>query len=134
MSTVVVRDIGPGAFVAGNDHEIDATDTNIPDTGQAAVTAWFTVKERIDDDDSEVILEKEITTVDVSNVGWISNDGSDGQDVTMRFDLLPADTILLMASHMGQVYFYDVKIETDSGRKYTSSTGTIVGDDPVRRA
>jgi len=129
-------DIGPGEFVAGDNHELTITDADISTAGQIATDAWLTVKQSFWDADLLALVQKHITGTNAPNVGQITNTGANGQPVTLRFDLMPADTAKL-APPLYQPWFrydYDIQIKTQSGNIYTSVEGLIVADSQVTQA
>lgn len=108
-------------FVAGDDLQITRTITNVP-SGAALTKAWFTVKSKQGDLDVDAIIQKEITTADVSGTGQITDDGSGDQSAAVRFDLVQADTLKLEGR---AIYLYDIQVLTDGGAVYTPETGRI---------
>lgn len=111
-------------FVAGDDLQITRTISNIS-SGASLAKVWFTVKSRQEDADVDAIIQKEITTTDVPGTGQITNAGSGtppDRIATVRFDLLPADTLKLEGR---AIYLYDIQVLTDGGAVYTPETGRI---------
>lgn len=68
---------------------------------------WLTVKEDASDLDVNAIFVKEISTTLDATKGHITNTGAIGNVATGFFNLLSADTILLVPL---QVYVYDIQI------------------------
>ena len=102
-------------LVAGDDYEITRTITGLP-SGYALNKAWLTVKASAVDADPG-IFQKAITTSNVDGTGQIGDSGSSDGIGAVRFDLVPADTLLLTP---GTAYVYDIQI------RYTNSTLTKV--------
>lgn len=73
-----------------------------PPAGVLCDGAQFVVKSNPDDDDASPVLEKTITTSDVSGTGQILDDGTSGT-WTVRVDLTAADTV---AIGMNRMRFY----------------------------
>lgn len=63
-------------------------------TGETITAAWFTVKRSRSDADPG-LFQKQISTSDVPGTGQIENDGGADEDLILRFDINPADTVLL---------------------------------------
>ena len=68
---------------------------------------WLTVKESASDLDVNAIFTKEISPTLDATKGHITNTGAIGNVATGFFNLLSADTILLVPE---QVYVYDIQI------------------------
>lgn len=108
-------------FVSGDDLQITRTITNVP-SGALLTKAWFTVKFQWSATDTNTVIQKEITTVDVAGTGHITDDGSGDQTAAVRFDLPSADTLKLQK---GLEYLYDIQVLTDGGAIYTPEMGKI---------
>lgn len=90
-------------------------------TGITIVEAWLTVKLDAADADPG-LFQKIITTTDVPGTGEIENDGTGDVDMVVRFDLVPADTVLIGAVLIRQ---FDIQVLTSGGQIYTPERGTI---------
>lgn len=110
-------------FVQGDDLEILRDILNVPDS-DPLVEAWLTMKaDPLRDTDAEsVIAPKVVTTANNPGVGQITDDGDTDNVGEVRFDLVPADTVLLRAD---RTYHFDVQVRTSLGKIYTPVTGTI---------
>ena len=108
-------------FVAGDTLQITRTITNVP-TGASLTKAWFTVKSRRTDPDSEAIIRKEVTTTDAPGTGQITDDGAGDESAAVRFDLTSTDTAKLLK---GVGYSYDIQVLTDGSAVYTPEIGII---------
>ncbi len=116
-------------FATGDDllvrRTIDRSASNLP-AGVVIAQAWFTVKEEESDIDLDAIVQKDITTIDVSATGQIEEDGSASggdADPILRFDLTDSDTRAIGTPHR----FYDIQVKTDTGSIYTGEKGEIWG-------
>lgn len=105
-------------IVAGDTLDVLRTVGNLP-AGQTLVKAWFTVKRRTTDTTN--IFQKVITTSVVVGEGHITDIGSSGV-ASIRFDLQPADTVLLA---LRRVYFFDIQVKTSLGSIFTPELGRI---------
>lgn len=108
--------------------------TNIPANG-SCVKAWLTVKADASDAEVDLIFQKIIDeSLDVTQ-GHITNTGAVGNVATGFFNLLSADTILLMPQ---TPYAYDIQIKIDmtdlTSRLETPEIGTITTIDGVTDA
>jgi hypothetical protein len=117
-------------LTAGDDWTIRRTVVNIP-TGQSLVSAWFTAKLNMEDDDADAIVQKEITSVDQVGIGQIEDTGGVSGTAMLRFDLLPEDTELFEPY---QTYYYDVQVKTSTGKYNTPDDGTIIALPQVTQA
>jgi len=108
-------------FVNGDDLEIERTLTAIP-SGTLVDTAWFMVKHKYTDADTDAIISKVATLVDTAGQGYIVTAGSNGI-ATIKFYLTPADTELLYAY---SEYPYSIKILLDNDKVNTPEIGSIV--------
>ncbi len=108
-----IRDI-----VAGDNLDVIRTVGNLP-AGQTLAIAWFTVRRRTND--ANFIFQKVITPSAVVGQGQITDIGNSGTG-TIRFDLQPADTVLLA---LRKVYFFDIQVKTSLDRIYTPELGRI---------
>ena len=103
---------------------IDRSLSNLP-TGVVIATAWFTAKSAESYADPG-LLQKVITTADVSGTGQIEEDGSaqsgDANPI-LRFDFTPANTRTISTVHV----FYDIQVKTDTGAIYTGEKGEMWG-------
>lgn len=120
--------------MAGDFRQVPWQITNVP-TGAAVIKAWLTVKEDAADTDPQATFVKIITpTLDVTK-GHITNDGSIGSVATGFFNLLMADTILLVPD---TDYFYDLQFQMQmidsSMRIETPELGIIRTKDGVTDA
>lgn len=99
----------------------------VDDLPEAIQTAWFTIKEgpsnsAVSEDDSDALLQKEITATDVPGTGKILDTGADGRG-RCRFDIAPSDYGNLVAEVW---YYWDVQVKGIGGAGiYTSESGTI---------
>lgn len=115
-------------FVAGDDLEIERTITSIP-TGILIETAWFMVKRKFSDLDSEALISKTITTVNTTDVGWIEDTGSDGTGL-IRFYITKIETALLTPL---SEYQYSIKLLLDNDKVNTPERGTIVAEPAIKQ-
>lgn len=96
------------------------------DTLPAAITkAWFTVKTKSGlsaANDTGAVFQKTITTVNVPGTGVISDDGTGDGVAAVRFELVNADTVLLVNE---TTYRYDIQVLTSTGAIYTPELGLI---------
>jgi len=103
---------------------IDRSASNLP-TGVIIAQAWMTVKTAENDADPGLV-QKVITTTDVSGTGQIEEDGSaqagDANPI-LRFDFEPTDTRNIGSLHR----YYDIQVKTDTGAIYTGEKGEIWG-------
>jgi len=110
-------DVSITGFVEGDDLEIRRTITGL----EAAIeTAWLTVKrEPMQEDDA--VLEKEITTDNVTGIGQSETAGGPGESGVLRFELTDEDTRALGESK----WIHDIQIALVGGKIYTVEIGTI---------
>jgi hypothetical protein len=101
---------------------INRTLSNLP-TGVNIDKAWMTVKIDDDDLDAAALIQKEITTSDVSGIGHIEDDGAGDTDPIVRFDMTDTDTRTIGITHR----YYDIQVRTDTGAIYTGEIGVIFG-------
>lgn len=120
-------------YTVGDDLEVRRTidrDLSGLDPGTTIDKAWFTVKTTpsIDDpDDTNALLQKEITTTDVPGTGEIEDDGTGDTDPILRFDFVPDDTRSIGTTHRK----YDIQVLTSSGKLYTGEVSEIWGNADV---
>lgn len=98
-----------GPYFRGDDVEITLNfSENITDW-----TVFFTVKESIEDDDSEAVISKDITTHDLPTEG--------------------ETTFVLTSSETDRIgsYVYDIQVKTADGLVKTVTSGPIVFTDDV---
>jgi len=93
-------------LVAGDFRQLSWQVSNVPTNG-SVIKAWFTVKSDAADLDVDAIFQKEITEVLDLNQGQITNTGLVGNVATGFFNLISADTILLVPS---VPYVYDIQL------------------------
>ena len=105
---------------------IDFASTGFP-TGTTINKAWLTVKAALVDADPG-LFQKAITTTDVPGTGEIENDGAGDVNIVVRFDLTPADTILIGPTLLRH---FDIQVKTASGKIYTPEKGLISSVDQV---
>lgn len=105
-------------IVAGDNLDVIRTVGNLPG-GQTLVKAWFTVRRRTTS--ANFTFQKAITTSVIVGQGQITDIGTSGV-ATIRFDLQPADTVLLT---FRKVFFFDIQVKTDLGRIFTPELGRI---------
>ena len=91
--------------------------------------AWLTVKSQISDADPG-LFQKDVTTSDVVGTGQIENDGTGDVDMIVRFDLKPADTILIGPDLLRE---FDIQIKTTGDLIYTPEKGQISAVDQVTK-
>lgn len=115
-------------FAVGDDllvrRTINRSASNLP-TGVVIAQAWLTVKENESDADPGLV-QKAITTSDVSGTGQIEEDGSaqsGDADPILRFDITDVDTRAIGNNHR----WYDIQVKTDTGAVYTGEKGEIWG-------
>lgn len=115
-------------FVVGDDLNVRATVTNVPN-GDPLTKAWFTVKKREADEDADAVFQKVITTSSGAS-GQITDAGASGTG-TALFVLGKSDTVLLTGE---RTYYFDVQVKTSTGLIYTPIKGQMVGEKQVTRA
>jgi len=122
---IVIEDL-----VQGDDFEINRNISKVP-VGQLLVLAWLTIKEfPVEEADAEAIIQKAITTTNNPGTGQVTDaDAGDGVG-SVRFDLVPADTILLDPA---TTYHWDIQVCTDADFTYTPTSGTIKARQEVTR-
>lgn len=118
-------------IVAGDDislrRTIGFTATGF-ETGVTIDEAWLTIKTAEADADPGLV-QKIITTTDVPGTGEIETDGTGDVDMVVRFDLEPADTVLI-----GSVLrFFDIQVKTAGGLIYTPEKGRITTTSQVTK-
>ena len=113
-------------IVAGDKFYIARRIKNVPTT-DSLEKAWFTIKVRKSDSDSQAVLQKTIVPVDNGNQGFIMDTGTDGV-AQLAFVLLPTETILLQEH---QTYYYDVQVRTVNGLLTTPEVGTLIVTESV---
>lgn len=107
-------------IVQGDNIDIVRTIDTLP---SAITKAWFTVKStKSSTDDTTALFQKEITTSNVPGVGVITDDGAGDGIAAVRFELVNADTILLVNE---KTYYYDIQVLTNTSKIYTPETGRI---------
>jgi hypothetical protein len=117
--------LGKG-IVRGNQFPIRRIITRIP----AAVTvdeAWLTLKAGLTDADPG-LFQKHITTVNVAGTGQIEDNGAVRTNAKVRFDLLAADTTLMVAETQ---YYFDIKLLFSSGDLLTIERGLTSSEERV---
>lgn len=105
-------------YVVGDDLEIRRTITGLP---SPIAIAWLTVKRYSEQEDTDAVVSKKITTTDVPGTGRIVEAGGVGVDGDLRFDLVPADTRLLGSL----TWIHDLQLKLDNGKIYTVEIGTV---------
>ena len=115
-------------FVNGDDLEIERSVISIP-TGVLLQSAWFMVKRKYSDSDTDALISKTITTVNVAGVGWIEDTGADGTGL-IHFYLTPTETALLTAL---SEYPYSIKIKLNNDKLNTPELGVIVASPAVKQ-
>lgn len=99
------------------------------ETGVTIDEAWLTIKVAEEDADIAALVQKIITTTDVPGTGEIETDGTGDVDMVVRFDLEPADTVLI-----GSVLrFFDIQVKTAGGLIYTPEKGRITTTSQVTK-
>ena len=106
--------------VSGDDFQVVRTIDNIS-VGQHLIEAWFTIKEN--KWDADYIFQKHITTIEAANQGVISDTGDTDQIANLQFNLIPANTLLLIPFYE---YVYDIQVKTNVGYIYTPELGTFI--------
>jgi hypothetical protein len=122
-------------IVAGDNYELNVTITGVP-TGQTLTDAWLTAKSAYSDADPG-LLQKHVTTANQAGIGQITDDAAGDTVGAVRFDLLPADTALLVPTFPGRPALYpvfDVQVKTSTGMLYTPITGRIAASAQVTQA
>lgn len=114
-------------FVAGDDLEIERTITSIPD-GIILDTAWFMVKRKFTDSDTDALIMKTITVTDTAEIGWIEDTGVDG-DGLIRFYITPDETAILTPL---SEYQYSIKLKFDNDKLNTPERGVMVAEPAVK--
>lgn len=113
-------------FVAGDRLEIRRTIT----VGAAVQTAWLTIKNKPGDTDENAVVQKEVTTDLVDNVGQIVAAGDGDTDAEVVFFLTSENTAELHK----RLFYYDIQVETADGAKYTPEQGRIQARQQITRA
>lgn len=108
-------------FVVYDDLLVERTIDAIP-SGQTVSQAWFTVKRKYSDIDSDAIISLAITTTPSSQGVIISN--------VLDFYLTKTLTGLLTPL---ATYKYSVKIKLSNAQVYTPETGEIIGLPAVKQ-
>ena len=122
-----IRDI-----VIGDDVSIRRTIDRIASgfvAGTTITNAFLTIKAAIDDADPGLV-QKAITTTDVPGTGEIENDGAGDVDMIVRFDLVPADTLVISTP----LRSFDIQVCTAGGKTYTPEKGEICQIEEVTKA
>lgn len=119
-------------FVAGDDIEVSRVITEVP-IGQTLTKAWLTVKRSTSDADPG-LLQKVITTTNVPGTGQVTDDADTDGSGEVRFDLTPADTVLLAIPYANGTFHFDIQVMTSAGKVYTPVAGTIVGTKEITKA
>src|SRR5687767_12479195 len=101
-------------FVAGDDLEVERSISSIPE-GIIIETAWFMVKRKFTDADSDALISKTITSTNTANVGWVEDTGIDG-DGLIHFYLTQVETALLTPL---SEYQYSIKLKMDNDKVNT---------------
>ena len=115
-------------FVSGDDLEVERTIELVP-SGTLLETAWFMVKRRFDDDDSEALISKTITSTEVADVGWIEDTGAD-QTGLVRFYITKTETALLTPL---SEYQYSIKLKLDNDKVNTPERGVMIAEPAVKQ-
>jgi len=110
-------------FSPGSAKQVELIIGAIP-TGVLCTAAEFVVKSRPEDDDAVPVVVKEITTVDATGTGQITDDGTDGT-WTIRVDLTVANTI---AIGMNRMTFYLNLALSEFPDPYIPFVGTIAAN------
>lgn len=92
--------------------------------------AWLTVKaDPSTEADAAAAFQKDITSANTANVGWIEDIGTDGYAL-MHFDMTDTDSLALTADVL---YFYDIQILTTDGDIETIEIGSFIPIEQVTR-
>ncbi len=86
--------------------------TLIPE-GITFTKAWLTVKTRYSDTDANALAQKVITSVYEQGQGEIFDEDPDDGMVELRFELMPAETILFSTDKQSPNYF-DIQVLVES--------------------
>lgn len=117
------------SFSPGDDVDVRRIVTDLP-TGQTVTNAWLTIKEKLEQMDTEAIISKAITTANQSGIGHIEDDGAGDLSATLRFDLREIDTKLLKPL---RAYHHEVKIRTNANKVSRPFVGLTIAEDRVTR-
>ena len=118
-------------FFQGDNLSVVRSVTAVP-TGDSLAESWMTVKEDpVRDTDAEAVFQKHIVPADNPGVGQITDTGATDHVGAVRFDLVPAETVLLKADVS---YSFDIQHLTAAGLHYTSHAGTIRARQQVTRS
>lgn len=108
-------------LVCGDDYDFERTITLVPDDTELA-KAWLTIKRRPVDTDANAVVQKTITTTEVSGQGQITDSGAGDETAYLFFQLTAAETARLEPRRL---YAIDVQVLTASGKKYTPLVGRV---------
>lgn len=105
-------------IVQGDQFSIRRFVTGIPNGGSVS-SAQLTVKLNIADADPG-IFQKNINSVDTASEGQVENSGASGGVASIRFDLIPGDTLAMTTN---QDYYFDIQVKLASGSILTLERG-----------
>lgn len=115
-------------LVAGDDWTFTRTIGSIP-VGQLLQKVWLTIKESETDADVDALAQVSVTT-NATASGQITDTGADGTGgATIN---VPAATTALLSG--GQLYHYDIQVQTDASLLYTPEKGTLTPVAGITRA
>lgn len=115
-------------LVIGDDYDVERSVEGVPDDDTLA-SGWLTIKEPSAESDSDAIIQKQISTLEVAGVGVIDDTGTDGTG-NILFQLTNDDTALLSPIP----YVYDIQVKTAAGKIYTVESGRILPVNQVTQA
>ena len=101
-------------LVTGDSFTLQVTVGGLPLT-VTLTKAWMTVK-TLQADADPGIFQKAITTTAVTDVGQITDDGTDSTTAVLQFDCTVVDTALLTALSQ---YFWDCQVRCSDGTVHT---------------
>jgi hypothetical protein len=94
---------------------------NIPES-DSVVSAWFSVKQDVAEQDSQAIIQKVINGVQGPSGGITDDGSSDSHEAELTFELQPVDTVRLAYDIR---YCYDVQVKTAAGKILTAEIGSL---------
>lgn len=125
MVTVTNLHLGKG-IVRGDIFSFRRTVTGVP-SGVTIASAILTIKAALADVDGSAIVQKSITTSNVSGTGHVEDTGADGIGV-LRFDMGSADTLAMTADIK---YYFDIQVTLSSGDVLTIESGVTTAKEQV---
>lgn len=107
-------------LVVGDDLDVSRKIVELP-TDVTISGAWFTVKAKATDFDTEAFIQKYISEILATESGVITNDVANNS-ASLVFYLTHDETAVLQAA---TTYQYDIQLRTTAGKIYTPEVGTL---------